>query len=84
MTNTSERIVGLHTPAPWVATKDPDGCADDWMIGVPDGKPDLVAVCNKRDAALIAAAPELLEALQDLTQYMVWQMYGDCREVCRN
>lgn len=53
-----------HTPGPWVATPDPLGCETDWMVGASDGHPDGVAVCNKRDARLIAAAPELLEALQ--------------------
>lgn len=58
-----------HTPGPWVAQK--DGYAvlsEDWLIGTPGGRPDEVAVCSKRDAALIAAAPELLAALE--TAYM--------------
>ena len=51
-----------HTPGPWVAQK--DGYAvlsEDWLIGTPGGKPDEVAVCSKRDAALIAAAPTMYE-----------------------
>lgn len=47
------------TPGPWVARSDPDAALrDDWMIGTPDGKPDEVAVCSKRDAKLIASAPD--------------------------
>lgn len=57
-----------HTPGPWIATLDPHGVpwgADDYCIGRPDGKIDEVAVCGKRDAGLIAAAPDLLAALRE-------------------
>ena len=54
-----------HTPGPWGATPDPYAMQDgDYMIGREGHKPDEVAVCSKRDASLIAAAPELFEALQ--------------------
>ena len=60
-----------HTPGPWIAREDPDAMlGEDWMIGKPDGKPDEVAVCSKRDAALIAAAPELLFALEQAVTSM--------------
>lgn len=59
-----------HTPGLWVARKDPDGCRDDWVIGTHDGKIDGVAVCGERDAALIAAAPDLLEALEQAVTSM--------------
>lgn len=56
-----------HTPGPWIAREDKDAMlGEDWMIGLPNGKPDEVAVCSKRDAALIAAAPDLLAALQNI------------------
>ena len=55
-----------HTPSPWIVSHDPDGTSDDYCIGVPDGKVDQIAVCSKRDAALIAAAPDMYEALKDL------------------
>lgn len=58
------------TPAPWVAREDRDGMlGEDWVIGTPHGKPDEVAVCSKRDAALIAAAPDLLAALQKYVEH---------------
>jgi len=52
-----------NTPGYWVAQRDPDAIGkSDWCIGV-DGAPiDYVAVCSERDARLIAAAKELLEA----------------------
>lgn len=55
---------GGHTPGPWIVSHDPDGTSDDYCIGVPDGKVDQVAVCSNRDAALIAAAPDMYEALK--------------------
>ena len=54
-----------HTPSPWKATKDPLGNSSDYCIGTEtgDARIDSVAVCSSCDAALISAAPELLEAL---------------------
>ena len=56
-----------HTPGPWKATKDPDSIrGDDYCIGMETdvARIDRVAVCSECDASLIAAAPELLEALE--------------------
>ena len=50
-----------HTPGPWTATQDPNGSWRDYCIGT-DAGIDSIAVCSQRDAALISAAPELLEA----------------------
>ncbi len=60
--------MSAHTPGPWVASPDPNGSPTDWVIGTTnESRPiDEVAVCNARDASLIAAAPELLEALEGL------------------
>lgn len=57
-----------YTPGPWIATPDPHGTADDYCIGVAGGKIDQVAVCSERDARLIAAAPELAEALKGILE----------------
>lgn len=55
------------TPGPWVARPDPNAyLQDDWCVSVGDSLEniDKVAVCRERDARLIAAAPDLLEALE--------------------
>jgi hypothetical protein len=55
-----------HTPGPWVATQDPSAVnTEDWCIGA-QGQIDMIAVCSEANARLIAAAPDLLEALQNL------------------
>lgn len=61
--------MSAHTPGPWVASPDPNGSPTDWVIGTTnESRPiDEVAVCNARDARLIAAAPELLAALVEMT-----------------
>lgn len=61
-----------HTPGPWVAQHysrsiDPD----DWCVGVEGGAIDAVASCSERDAALIAAAPELLAALEAAREFII-------------
>lgn len=70
----AEQIVG-HTPGPWVAdanrfNSDPH---DDKAAGIIGGKEDwiIAEICgdvpeHKANARLIAAAPELLEALERL------------------
>jgi len=57
-----------HTPGPWEAPNIDDGCSarQYWIVG-PDGE-QLAAVVDdhsdpQADALLIAAAPDLLEAL---------------------
>ena len=64
-------MTAQHTPGPWIARPDPNSImpdgwlTDDWCIGI-EGSIDKVAVCSACDARLIAAAPELLEALRKL------------------
>ena len=57
-------MTAAHTPGPWFARKDPNALDnDDWCVGTGPENIDKVAVCSAWDAHLIAAAPELLEAL---------------------
>lgn len=75
-----------HTPGPWVALK--HGCSDDfqWLVFAEDGNANegdsLICEVNPLDGAdarLIAAAPELLEALEEARPYVqnVWEAGGD-------
>lgn len=63
----------VHTPGPWVVY-------DNWYIRTPNGKGSHAQVCapiepkmsddeHRANARLIAAAPELLEALQ---RFVAW------------
>lgn len=58
------------TPGPWTITHDPDGGSDDYCIGVVGGKFDQVAVCSKRDAQIIAAAPDMYAALKSARRFI--------------
>lgn len=60
-----------HTPGPWKATKDPHSSWSDYCIGMESdvARIDRVAVCSECDAQLIAAAPELLAALQKYVEH---------------
>ena len=59
-------MTAAHTPGPWFARKDPNSLDnDDWCVGTGPENIDKVAVCSAWDAPLIAAAPELLEALEE-------------------
>lgn len=66
MSQTIESVKRQHTPGPWRI-----GDAGRTVFGPPDGNlvPTMIAPCKSREnARLIAAAPELLRALQDLTK----------------
>ena len=64
-----------HTPGPWVFEYDNDvGDNDDYFIEffsvrTQDSNELIARVEEKTDARLIAAAPDLLEALQVLCEY---------------
>ena len=66
-----ERIVSAHTPGPWIARPDWRWMSmGDWMVETQRGKPvQVAATCSKLDAHLIAAAPELLTALQAMVLF---------------
>ena len=71
-----------QTPGPWIATPDPHGSPNDWAIGIGDGAPvDYVAVCSERDAALIAAAPKLLDIARRLAVYLPAQLQPEVNAV---
>ena len=72
-----------HTPGPWIAIPDPNAITqDDWCIGA-QGQIDKVAVCSECDASLIAAAPELLEALLDCERNMIISTQADMNRLDR-
>ncbi len=59
-----------HTAGPWFARKDPNAISpDDWCVGMGPQNIDKVAVCSFCDAHLIAAAPDLLDALKELRDW---------------
>lgn len=60
-----------HTPGEWIARPDPDGGPNDWCIGLNDdvSPVDYIAVCTRRDAPVIAAAPMLLKACELFAEY---------------
>ena len=75
-----------HTPGPWFVSMKPDWDEDGWMgvgvydcdggvFAVVDDEPETIArpFCEA-DARLIAAAPEMLEALERLVEAAVPQM----------
>jgi hypothetical protein len=75
-----ETMKTKHTPGPWKATKDPDSIrGEDYCIGMETdvARIDRVAVCSECDASLIAAAPELLEAVDRL---LTWSHGGQRTE----
>lgn len=69
MANGSEvgRSVGaaVHAPGPWQIASVPDGSA--YSVMGPES--DFMFLRHRADAALIAAAPDLLAALQSLMPY---------------
>lgn len=67
-----------YTPGPWKAVKTAHGPID---IVIPDGR-DIVTVygggagSKEANAALMAAAPELIEAMPDLRPVIAWLSNG--------
>lgn len=63
-----------HTPGPW-------GCVPGEFFSVyryEGGEPTAVTK-TEANAQLIAASPELLEALRDASQTLAWLAHGKCR-----
>lgn len=60
-----------HTPGPWHLTTYAPTTLDQvtyYGVGAPNSRTTIAGPLNEADARLIAAAPELLEALIDLTE----------------
>lgn len=72
-----------YTPGPWLVSKPFTGPTKCSTYGVRDEKGNLIAALFTKhvaeDAALIAAAPELLAALEDLFEHcaMIHKYGGD-------
>ena len=65
------------TKGPWIAKPDPNSITTgDWCIGV-EGSIDKVAVCSVCNARLIAASPDLLEALKACDEAMSYMSEYD-------
>lgn len=61
-----------HTPGPWMRTPD-DANPGYWFIGTADDPHAVVGLdgeMSEPDARLIAAAPDLLEALEGVEPYL--------------
>lgn len=77
-----------HTPGPWVVTPHPETHVDVFGVGeIMDDKQMQYGLSHticyqnaEANARLIAAAPELLEALIRLEAELVEDKYGDCYE----
>lgn len=68
-----------HTPGPWKAKA--QGRTNDWFVyggEYDENIADISVYDSKANAHLIAAAPELLDALVNLRQFCVAMGHGDC------
>jgi hypothetical protein len=71
--------MSAHTPGPWTAIETPESSHHDWRIKATRLFIGVATDNSEADARLIAAAPELLEALE----YLVSLGGGDCLEPAR-
>lgn len=69
-----------HTPGPWVAVDLPTAIAiKSHISNVANIQRGQMRDQQQANARLIAAAPDLLGALKDLAQSIVWKEFGECR-----
>ena len=61
-----------HTPGPWLYDADGSVYADGHSDGVA-ADAEVAIVTRGRDGALIAAAPDLLEACSSALEYLNWK-----------
>lgn len=72
-----------HTPGPWEARPDSENAFSAWSVYAVNDQNGYICTTSgnaKADARLIAAAPDLLEALREIAELPVsreMQMYGD-------
>jgi len=69
-----------HTPGPWAYDQESDNSTDFWVFQA-NGPARIAVEVSERDAALIAAAPDLLAALQRCLRY--GGLYPDLAEDVR-
>lgn len=69
-----------HTPAPWLAEDYAGAGSADWYVVPHDHKGTIAALTGlgaEANARLIAAAPDLLEALEELRRCLIDQGFPD-------
>ncbi|MBT7307101.1 MAG: hypothetical protein HN842_02735 [Gammaproteobacteria bacterium] len=67
-----------HTPAPWITDTGTDGAVIYKLDEATIATVPMDLLCHEANARLIAAAPELLEALEHLVK--ITYDYGDTRD----
>jgi hypothetical protein len=75
-----------YTPGPWEAKSYPSVDYPDgvWYVEGPVQAEEVDGLANGADARLIAAAPELLEALEQIARLERWQAEdGEASEIAR-
>ena len=75
-----------HTPGPWTYDKKDGSIGTKDGLTVTAGSYGYDIACSDADGILMASAPELLEALQEITKWMVFgelegEMYQKARAV---
>ena len=82
--------MNAHTPGPWTARHTPSRCsgvADLWCIDWSKDQEEVAEIVHgEADARLIAAAPDLLEALEELRSAAIDldQEDGESVKLCEN
>lgn len=61
----NKKNVNNHTPGPWDAIQDLGGHPRSWRVEPHTSSSRLATNLKEEDACLIAAAPEMLEVLED-------------------
>lgn len=82
--NHEERTIPMseHTPGPWYTHRSavPDWCEQNIIASEPDGVDVALTYRSKADAALIAAAPDMLAALEVVRDFLTDEPYLHTKE----